>query len=468
MPGASATVVGDSLLDVRTPSLCVDLSALEANAAACARALQRAGGAPVGGVGPAVLARFHFKAHKSSALHARAVAAACAAVPGVVAGACAQKVCEVEALLGAGEADVLLSNEVAGPRAAAALAAAAAAHPAARVAACVDSAAGAALLGRAAAAAGVTLDVLVEIDVGQRRCGVVGPAAAAALAAAVAATPGLRLRGLQAYRGDAQHLRSAAARAAAVAAVVAAAAAARDAIRAAGLPCDVVSGGGSGTFELEAASGIYTEVQPGSLLLGDADYARNRGEDGGERWLAPYAPALFLLTTVMSVREAAAGAAAGWVVLDSGLKAQSVDSGPPVCVCAAADYHTGAGGALPLRMAQRPPADAASDASAGLFASAWGHLVVKGVSDEHTTLVAAPAPCAACRLPACAAAHAHAAAAAPCPVAAPLPALGTVLLCMLGHVDPSCNLHDELIGFRSGNPPRVEALMAVDARGPGW
>ena len=458
---------GDSLLSARTPSLCVDLDALEANARTCAKALQRAGDG-------AVRLRFHFKAHKSTALARLVAAAASEAAPGIVAGNCAQKVSEVEALLAAGEIDVLLSNEVAGSRAAAALAAAAAAHPTSSVTACVDSAAGAAVLGASAVAAGITLGVLIELDVGQRRCGVVGPAAAASLAAVVAATPGLRLRGLQAYRGDAQHMRSAISRADAVAVVAVAAAAARDAIRAAGLPCDVISGGGSGTFELEAASGVFTEVQPGSLLLGDADYSRNRSKDGQERWLAPYAPALFLLSTIMSVRDSeaatatGAAAACGWAVLDSGLKAQSVDSGVPVVVCCAAEYHTGVGGVLPLRLAQLPPAGEASSRGAGLFASAAGHLIVKGVSDEHTILVAAPAFCATCRESGCAAAHATFDASSSCPVAAPLPSLGTTLLLLLGHVDPSCNLHDVMIGFRAGDPPRVERLLRIDARGPGW
>src|SRR5205807_5692199 len=85
------------------------------------------------------------------------------------------------------------------------------------------------------------------------------------------------------------------------------------------IACPVVTGAGSGSFMFEVESGAWNEIQPGSYVFMDADYARNE-------WAAPlprFAHALFVLTTVMS-RPAADRA-----IVDAGLKASSVDSGMP-------------------------------------------------------------------------------------------------------------------------------------------
>jgi D-serine deaminase-like pyridoxal phosphate-dependent protein len=178
------------------------------------------------------------------------------------------------------------------------------------------------LLAGAVEAAGAQVDVLVEIDVGQGRCGVPpadrDPEAAVALARRVAASPGLRLAGLQAYNGKAQHVRTAAGRRATVALTVASARATREALERAGLPCPLVTGGGTGTYMLEAASGVYGELQAGSYLFMDRDYSENEADPDHP----PFEHALFVLSEVMSVGE-------GRAVVDAGLKSHSVDSGVP-------------------------------------------------------------------------------------------------------------------------------------------
>src|SRR5262249_38475205 len=131
---------------------------------------------------------------------------------------------------------------------------------------------------------------------------------------------GLRLDGLQAYHGLAQHLRAPAERREAIAGAAAAARQTVDAIGAAGLDCPVVSGGGTGTFPLEGQFGIYTEIQAGSYALMDADYARNEADDDA----VVLHPALHVHARVISV------AVPGRAVLDAGLKTVSVDSGLPV------------------------------------------------------------------------------------------------------------------------------------------
>jgi D-serine deaminase-like pyridoxal phosphate-dependent protein len=93
---------------------------------------------------------------------------------------------------------------------------------------------------------------------------------------------------------------------------------ARAALDAAGLRCEIITGGGTGTFIYEAASGVYNEVQPGSYVFMDTDYARNERDPRAPR----FDHSLFVLTTVMSARGDRA-------TLDAGLKACSTDSGLP-------------------------------------------------------------------------------------------------------------------------------------------
>ncbi len=99
--------------------------------------------------------------------------------------------------------------------------------------------------------------------------------AAAALAQIVARTPALRFRGIHAYHGGAQHLRAPAGARDAIANAVRLARETKAAIEAAGIKCPVVTGAGTGTWQHERDSGIYTEVQPGSYIFMDADYHRN-------------------------------------------------------------------------------------------------------------------------------------------------------------------------------------------------
>ncbi len=291
---------GDALDDVDTPALVLDLDVFEANLLAVQQAASNAG----------VALRPHAKAHKTPEIAARQQAA------GAV-GVCCQKVSEAEVFVAAGIRDVLVANEVVGARKLSRLAALA---RTARIAVCVDHPSQVVALADAVRLAGTRVEVLIEIDVGQQRCGVPDAASALVLARAIRdAGPELALRGLQAYHGRAQHLRDPAQRAEAIAAASRRAADIRDALLADGHPCAVVTGGGTGTFRHEIASGVFTEVQPGSYVLMDADYAANEPDAQGPA----FGQALSVLATVMSVQ-------AGHVVLDAGLKALSTDSGPPV------------------------------------------------------------------------------------------------------------------------------------------
>jgi len=291
---------GIALDAVDTPALVIDLDPFERNLARLMDSI----------AGRDVRLRAHAKTHKCAEIARRQVAA------GAI-GVCCQKVSEAEAMVAGGIADVLVSNEIVGERKLARLAALA---RSARVGVCVDDASNVDALSAAARRADAVLDVYVEVDVGARRCGVAAGAPVVALARRIVEVPGLRFAGLQAYQGAAQHLRSMADRRDAIARATEAVRVTRAALEAAGIDCPTVTGGGSGSYLFEVDSGAWNEIQCGSYVFMDADYARNE-------WAAPlprFEHALFVLATVMS-RPAPARA-----VLDAGLKASSVDSGLPL------------------------------------------------------------------------------------------------------------------------------------------
>jgi D-serine deaminase-like pyridoxal phosphate-dependent protein len=302
MPVKPPAAPGMAFADVDTPALVIDLDAFERNLQRMAEFVSKAG----------VKLRAHAKTHKSPIIAKKQIAL------GAV-GVCCQKVSEAEVMVEGGVADVLVSNEVAG---AAKLERLAALAQRATVGVCVDDPSGVAEIEAAAAKAGTTLDVLVEIDVGAGRCGMAPGAPAARVAERIAGSPHLRFAGLQAYHGSAQHVREASARRDQIARAVALVAETLDALRAAGLEARIVGGGGTGTYENEAASRVYNELQCGSYVFMDADYARNKRADGG--MFDAYEHALFVCATAMSAP------APERVVLDAGLKAFAVDSGMPL------------------------------------------------------------------------------------------------------------------------------------------
>jgi D-serine deaminase-like pyridoxal phosphate-dependent protein len=295
--------VGDAVSDVDTPALILDLDRFEANLARLMNA-----------VNGRVTVRPHSKSHKCVEIARRQIAA------GAI-GICCQKTSEAEPFLAGGITDILISNEVVGDRKTARLAQLAARYPGAKVGVCVDDPQAVAQLARACEQAHAKLDVYIELDVGHNRAGVTEIAVVVALGRAINLHASLSLRGLHAYFGNAQHRRSIAERRQAIAAAAASAQSAQRALIAAGLRCDVITGAGTGTFMLEAASGVYTEIQPGSYALMDIDYAKNEQE---LTWPA-FEQSLMILTTVMSRRKDAQSDRA---TLDAGLKSFSTDSGP--------------------------------------------------------------------------------------------------------------------------------------------
>ncbi len=293
--------IGASVAEIETPALVIDLDALDRNIAKMAEFARAAG----------VGVRAHAKTHKCAAIALRQIA------HGAV-GQCVQKVGEAEVLVRGGVTDVLVSNQVVGEKKLRRLAALA---RDANVALCFDAPEQVDAASRVAQEFGVELGGLVEIEAGMERCGVKPGKAAAQLARRIADAPNLKFRGLQAYNGRAQHLPSYQERAQAIAFAIDAVRETLAALAADNLGCEIVGGAGTGTFAIEAASGVYTELQVGSYVFMDTEYARIGGKNGG--LYTEFEHSLFVLASVISAP------AADRAIVDAGLKSLSGERGPP-------------------------------------------------------------------------------------------------------------------------------------------
>lgn len=293
--------IGDAIEEIDTPALIIDLDAFERNLRKMADFARKAG----------VRLRPHAKTHKSPAIALKQIA------HGAV-GQCCQKVGEAEVLVRGGVRDVLVSNELISESKMRRLAALAGD---ATIGLCFDAPEQVVLASRVARDFGVRIDGLVEIDVGMRRCGVEPGAAAANLAKRIADSPSLRFRGLQAYHGTAQHLPTHGDREQAIDGAARAVRVTLEALQKAGIPCNTVTGAGTGTYSIEGGNGLWTELQAGSYIFMDTEYARIGGRSGGR--FTDFEHSLFVLATVMSAPTD------DRAVVDAGLKSYSMEKGAP-------------------------------------------------------------------------------------------------------------------------------------------
>jgi D-serine deaminase-like pyridoxal phosphate-dependent protein len=311
-----------------TPALLLDLEKVKRNIAK----LQS-------GVRAPIMVRAHGKAHKCPDLAKLQIA-------GGAVGLCCQKLSEAEKFFEAGIQDIVISNQIVGEYKVRRLVSLALAmkKSGARLGVCVDHELGLQQLAAALSEAKVVdavIQVWVELDVGQGRCGVRSSDEVLGLVEKIVQCKGMQFAGLQAYHGKLQHMRGVEQRQATANEMFANVKGVLDDLQAKakqwGLSLPVsVAGGGTGSYKLEAASNLYTEIQAGSYALMDADYQRNEMPEH-ER----FENALTVLCTVMSERT-------GQIVIDAGLKAFAVDSGLPVALTPG--------------------------------------LIVKGISDEHTVI----------------------------------------------------------------------------------
>lgn len=294
--------VGRAVHELATPALLIDAAVLESNLAAMRRCV---------GAGKAVC-RPHTKSHKSPLIAKMQIAHGAQ-------GVCCSKLGEAEVMAAGGVTNIHVTTPVVGADKARRLARLAANG---RMSVVVDNAENAADLSAAAAALGAVIDVVIEMDVGQGRCGVATPVDALAVAEAVGRAPGLRLKGMQGYQGKLQSITGFSARRDAVRSALDRLMEGARALRSHGFAADVLTGGGTGSLAIDLEFGGLTELQPGSYVFMDCTYRRIDWTAAGAR--SPFGNSLSVLAGVVS-RPLPDRA-----VLDVGWKAASSDSGPPV------------------------------------------------------------------------------------------------------------------------------------------
>lgn len=285
--------IGRPVAELDTPALVVDIDAMDRNIAALAAAFRECG----------VAWRPHVKCHKSPAIARRLFEA------GAVGITCA-KLGEAEVMADAGLTDILIANQIVGPAKVSRLVDLC---RRAHVAVAVDHPAQLEELSAAARAGGVSVTVLTEVDIGQKRCGVAPGDETVALSRRAHETPGLEFAGLMGWEGHVMFSEDAGEIARQAEEAVGGLVRSAELCRKAGLPVKVVSAGGTVSYRTTARIPGVTEVQAGGGVLMDAFY-RRRG--------VPLEPSLTVMTTVISRKPDRA-------VVDAGFKALGSPLTPP-------------------------------------------------------------------------------------------------------------------------------------------
>jgi len=291
-----------SISDLPTPALLIDLDIFERNLQALAGYMK----------GRPVTFRPHGKAHKSPVIGKLQLASGAK-------GLCAAKLGEADVLVRGGIADVLITAEVVGRLKIERLMALLAITP--DVKAVVDNEQNVVDLSTAALAARRKLKVAIDCNVGQNRTGLGTPEEVVALAQVIARQKGLELVGLQGYGGNNQHVKGFANRRAREVQSNERVVAARQALEKAGFTVQMVSVGGTGSYNIDADFPGVTEIQPGSYVFMDTNYNKIGGRDTAE--FSEFGNSLSVLTTVIS------RATAGRAVVDAGGKSLSTDEATP-------------------------------------------------------------------------------------------------------------------------------------------
>ena len=291
---------------LQTPALVIDLDIFERNVARMAEHAQKSG----------VRLRPHAKTHKSVEVARRQLAA------GAI-GICCAKLGEAEALAAGGIDSILLTSPIVSD-AGIVRVTALNARMKELIIVC-DNDAIATRLDEAAQASGKTLKILVDIDPGMGRTGI-RAANAPTLVAQVAESRGLEFAGLQCYAGNLQHLESPNERRALSLQTLKELGELRDTLAKAGYAPKILSGGGTGTFDIDPDARVLTELQVGSYIFMDRQYI-DVWEKPGDR--VPFETSLSVQTTVISANRA------GLATTDGGFKSFATDAGPPMLVSGA-------------------------------------------------------------------------------------------------------------------------------------
>lgn len=266
--------------ELDTPSLCVDLDALEANIATMQDTLTRNG----------IASRPHGKTHKSPTIARMQLDA------GAI-GICAAKVSEAEAMFQHGiDAILMTTTNVTATKIKRAMNLR---HANPQFIQATDSEQNARLLSEAAVSMGITADVVVDVDPGGHRTGIAPGQPALALGQLIDQLPGLTLQGLLCYDGGSQHVKGFSARREQTLERLLGATDTFDLFNNSGLNTEIFSGGGTGSYNIDHETRGLTDVQVGSYVFMDAQYMDIGGSDNDELY-ADFVPSLTIMTTVLN------------------------------------------------------------------------------------------------------------------------------------------------------------------------
>lgn len=292
---------------IPTPALVLDLDAFERNVALMAEHCKVNG----------LSLRPHAKTHKSLAIAKAQIAAGAL-------GQCCAKLGEAEAMAAGGIESILITSPVVTAGGIARLMALNAKLPDLMVV--VDNPENGRALAAAAAEAQRPLKVLVDLDVGLHRTGIRPGPDATDLAELLAAAEFLELRGLQAYAGHLMHIHDFAERREKSLAAMKVLGEQRDALKAKGLCCDIISGGGTGSYNIDPEANVLTELQGGSYIFMDKQYGDLALGNGAS---FPFATSLFVQMSVVSNNTR------NLATTDAGFKSFATDAEPPILLSGA-------------------------------------------------------------------------------------------------------------------------------------
>ena len=299
-----------------TPSLVIDLDRLESNIAKMARHARES----------SINLRPHAKTHKCSEIAKRQLKAGAL-------GVCASTIREAEAMAKAGIGGLLITGEMVGTNKIERLVRLT--QKQTDTMSVCDNPAHAEQLSAAAVAAKIQLNVLVDIDPAGRRTGIQAGEPALNLAKQIDQLPGLRLRGVHCYSGPSAHVMGFADRKAHSERVMGPPMESVAAMKGAGLPIEIVSGGSTGTYNVDPGIKGMTELQVGSYIFMDVEYRRIGGKDG--EIYEDFQPSLTVLATVISKNHP------DRATIDAGIKAVATDRpfGPQVVGIEGVEYSLG-------------------------------------------------------------------------------------------------------------------------------
>ncbi len=291
-----------SALKLQTPALVLDIDLFEENVNTMARHCQKTG----------INLRPHAKTHKCIEIAKRQAAAG-------VAGICCAKLGEAEVMGGAGMQNILLTSPVVTEAGISRLM-----HLNANISdlmVVVDNSLNVEALNSAAEVAGRRMKVLLDLDPGLHRTGITPGAQAIALTKKIAASRSLEFMGLQMYAGHLMHVQNYLERKEQSVRAMVELDAIRASLSADGIECRILTGGGTGTFDMDAEQSVLTELQGGSYIFMDHQYNEVHWKGG-----VPFQTSLFVQMTVISnnTRKLA--------TTDAGYKSFATDADAPLLI----------------------------------------------------------------------------------------------------------------------------------------